>query len=63
MAKSDPKITFEIITPQNLGSLLIKLSQSIFNLRYPDFNFVVCYLINTVGAQIRKLYAFLFNAI
>ena len=38
----------EPIRTQNLGSLLMKLSQSNFNLRSPDCYFVLRYLIATV---------------
>ena len=42
------KITLEPIRTQNLGSLLIILSQSNFNLRSPDSDLVRTYLIATV---------------
>ena len=38
----------EPMRTQNLGSLLIKLSQLNFNLRSPECNFVRSYLIATV---------------
>ena len=38
-------ITLKTIRPKNLGSLLIKWSQSNFNKRSPDSNLVPCYLI------------------
>ena len=38
----------EFIKPQNLGSLLMKSSQSNFNLRLPDSYLVRSYLITTV---------------
>ena len=40
-----PKIPLETITPQNFGPLLIKLSQSTFNLRFSDSNVALSYLI------------------
>ena len=43
-----PKITLGAMRPQNLSSLLIKLSQSISNLQSPDSNLVLSYLITTV---------------
>ena len=45
------KITLEPIRTQNLGSLLMKLSQSNFNLRSPDSDLVHSYLIATVPHQ------------
>jgi hypothetical protein len=42
------KITLDTIRPQNLSSLLIKLSQSTFNLWSSDSNLVLSYLITTV---------------
>ena len=42
------KIMLEPIRTQNLGSLLVKLSQSNFNLRSPDCYSVRSYLITTV---------------
>ena len=42
------KIMLEPIRTQNLGSLLMKLSQSNFNLRSPDCYLVRSYLIATV---------------
>ena len=48
MGLSYPKITLETIKPQTLGSLLIKLSQSNFNLRSSDSYFILSYLITTV---------------
>ena len=42
------KNNIEPIRTQNLGSLLIKLSQSNFNLRSPDCYWVRSYLITTV---------------
>ena len=39
----------EFIKPQNLGSLLMKSSQSNFNLRSPDCYWVRSYLITTVN--------------
>ena len=48
MDQSYPKITLETIRLQNLGSLLIKWSQSNFNLRSSDSDLVLTsYLINT----------------
>ena len=41
-------MNLEFIKPQNLGSLLMKLSQSNFNLRSPDSYLVRSYLITTV---------------
>jgi hypothetical protein len=43
------KITLEPIRTQKLGSLLMKLSQSNFNLRSPDSDLVRSYLIATVS--------------
>ena len=45
---------FEPIRTQNLGSLLMKLSQSNFNLRSPDCYLVRSYLIATVHENVRK---------
>ena len=45
------KITLEPIRTQNLGSLLMKLSQSNFNLRSPDCYLVRSYLIATVNGK------------
>ena len=42
------KISLEPTRTQNLGSLLMKLSQSNFNLRSPDSDLVRSYLIATV---------------
>ena len=41
-------MNLEFIKPQNLGSLLMKLSQSNFNLRLPGSYLVRSYLITTV---------------
>ena len=41
-------MNLEFIKPQNLGSLLMKSSQSNFNLRLPDSYLVRSYLITTV---------------
>ena len=41
-------MNLELIKPQNLGSLLMKLSQSNFNLRSPNAYLVRSYLIATV---------------
>ena len=46
------KITLEPIRTQNFGSLLMKLSQSNFNLRSPDSDSVRSYLIATVLSRI-----------
>ena len=48
------KITLEPIRTRNLGSLLMKLSQSNFSLRSPDCYLVRSYLIATVITQLRK---------
>jgi len=45
------KITLEPIRTQNLGSLLMKLSQSNFNWRSPDSDSVRSYLIATVSIK------------
>ena len=42
-------MNLEFIKPQNLGSLLMKLSQSNFNLRSPGSYLVRSYLITTVS--------------
>ena len=39
----------ELIRTQNVGSLLMKLSQSNFDLRLPDGSLVLSYLIATVS--------------
>ena len=44
-------MNLEFTKPQNLGSLLIKLSQSNFNLRSPGSYLVRSYLITTVSSQ------------
>ena len=45
------KITLQLIRTQNLGSLLLKLSQSNFNLWSPDSDSVRSYLIATVNQK------------
>ena len=45
----------EPIRAQNLGSLLMKLCQSNFNLRSPDSYWVCSYLIATVRANLHEL--------
>ena len=47
IGQSHLKITLEPIRTQNLGSLLMKLSQSNFNLWSPDSDLVCSYLIAT----------------
>ena len=48
------KITLDPIRTQNLGSLLMKLRQSIFNLRSPNCYLLRSYLIATVWQCSRK---------
>ena len=43
-------MNLEFIKPQNLGSLLMKSSQSNFNLRSPSSYLVRSYLITTVNS-------------
>ena len=44
-------MNLEFIKPQNFGSLLMKSSQSNFNLRSPGSHLVRSYLITTVKAK------------
>ena len=48
-------MNLEFIKPQNLGSLLMKSSQSNFNLRLPGSYLVRSYLITTVPINLKSL--------
>ena len=54
MAESCSGMNLEFIKPQNLGSLLMKSSQSNFDLRSPGSYLVRSYLITTVKNQSQK---------
>ena len=52
-------MNLEFIKPQNLGSLLMKSSQSNFNLRSPGSYLIRSYLITTVNQNIYYIANFL----
>ena len=61
MALSCSGMNLEFIKPQNLGSLLMKSSQSNFNLQSPGSHLVRSYLITTVQKEYRcKILIYLF---
>ena len=61
MAESCSGMNIEIIKSQNLGSLLMKSSQSNFNLQGPGSYLAHSYLITTVRASLASFGNFLLH--